>query len=154
MDTMQSVLSKVKHVGFVVEDLDASVRYFSQVFGIGPFKIIEPDVFKGPDYFEKIYRGRYEDFAFRFALAPLGNIEIEFIQPVKGKTVYDDFIKARGGGLHHVAFDVKDIDHVIKKLEKHGIRVVQSGKRAGMKWAYVEVDFMNGLILELMDRTA
>jgi hypothetical protein len=53
-----------------------------------------------------------------------------------------------------LACDVTNLDHVIERLKKHGVKVVMSGKRKGLSWAYVEVDFMNGLILELMDWTS
>ncbi len=153
MNGIESILPNVRHVGFIVGDLDAGVKYFSEVFRLGPFKIVESDFFKSSVYFEKKYRGHDEDFTYRIAFAPLGVIEIELIQPVSGKTVYDDFLKEKGGGLHHVAFDVTNLDDVLEQLNKHGIHVVMSGKREGLSWAYIEVDFMNGLIFELMERT-
>lgn len=148
---MDPILSKVRHVGFIVKDLDATVGYLSEALRLGPFKIVEPDFFDRADYFERKYKGEDEDFRFRIAFVSVGGLELEFIQPVKGRTIYVDFLKEKGGGLHHLAYDVKDLDDVLKQLNKHGVKVVMSGKRKGLSWAYVEVNFMNGLILELMD---
>ena len=53
MKVMRSFLSKFRHVGFVVEDLDATINNFSKLFGIGPFKIVEPHVFETSEYIEK-----------------------------------------------------------------------------------------------------
>ena len=145
-------LSKITHVGFVVKDLEATTSYFSEVFGIGPFKIVESNFLKDTGYFEKKYKGKDEDFMFRFGKASLGAIDVEIIQPLKGRSVYDDFIKERGGGLHHLAFEVENLDLIIRKLENYRVEVVQSGKRIGLSWAYVEVGFMNGLIIELMEK--
>jgi catechol 2,3-dioxygenase-like lactoylglutathione lyase family enzyme len=141
----------IVHVGFVVRDLDDVISFLSKIFGMGPFRIVEPDFFH--NYFEKKYKGQDEDFSFRFAVAPVGQIEVEVIQPIKGRTVYDDFLKKKGEGLHHVAFEVKNLDFIIRKLEQFGIKVVQSGKRLGLSWVYIELELINGLTIELIDRT-
>jgi len=141
---------KVKHIGLVVPDLNASMAAASQLLGLGAFRVIEPEAFEAPPYYEKKYRGSDEDFAFRCAYAPMGPLEIEFIQPVKGKTVYDDFLRETGGGLHHFAIEVQDLERELERMVAAGGAVIQSAKRTGLSWAYVELGSLNGLVLELI----
>ena len=144
---------KPRHIGMVVPDLDASIAAASRPLGLGPFRVIGPEAFQAPQYFEKKYRGVGEDFAFRCAHADLGASEIELIQPVKGRTVYEEFLRQHGEGLHRIAVEVVDLDATVAALEGEGGVVVQSGRRTGLQWAYVEIGALNGLIVELMQPT-
>ena len=151
MDMLQPFFSKVRHFGYIVRDLDATIDRYSKAFGVGPFRMLEPEYFQKIPYMEKKYRGQDEDFLFRCGLAPFGPIEIEFIQPLKGRTVYDEFLREKGGGLHHIAVDVPNLDRLLTTLADQGIKPAMSAKRPGLSWAYIEVGFLNGTIMELMD---
>jgi len=146
-------LDDVKHIGLVTRDLDACVAALSRVLGLGPFRFVEPEAFAAPRYYEKTYRGSEEDFALRVAFAPFGPLEIELIQPVRGRTVHADFLRNGDGGLHHLAVEVPDLRKATDALAAEGGVVIQSGKRAGLLWAYVEVKALSGLVLELMQPT-
>ncbi len=118
---------------------------FYEKMGIGPFKIFEPE------YHEKSYLGRTGNFRMKIAMAPFGPIEIELIEPLEGESVYNQFLEERGGGIHHVAFGVRDLDAVAKKFKALGVDVVMSGARKGARFAYLNAKQGN-LILELIER--
>ena len=80
----------------------------------------------------------------------------EWISPLKGPTVYEDFMRTHGEGVHHLAFDVKDMDRAIARWERTGFKISQSGawgdegKPGSGRFAYVDTDAHGGLSIELL----
>jgi methylmalonyl-CoA/ethylmalonyl-CoA epimerase len=140
-------LPAVSQIGMVMRDLQKAVDFHTQVLKIGPFKIFEPL------YTDQTYRGKPGNFLSRLAIASIGPIDIEFIQPLSGETVYAEFLKAHREGLHHVGFVIERLDERIGALKKIGIEVVQSGKRPGVAWAYIDTESLAGYMIELIERT-
>jgi methylmalonyl-CoA/ethylmalonyl-CoA epimerase len=141
-------LPPVSQVGMVVRDLSKAVDFYTRVLKIGPFKIFEPL------YTDQTYRGRPGNFLMRLAFAPIGPIDLEIIQPLRGATIYDDFLKAHGEGLHHLGFDTDRLAERIAALQKIGIGVLQSGKRPGASWAYFDTESLAGYPIELIERSS
>ena len=137
-------LSSLRHVGFVIRSMEEAIAFYEKM-GIGPFKIFEPE------YHEKSYLGRTGNFRMKVAIAPFGPIEIELIEPLAGESVYNQFLEERGGGIHHVAFDVSDLDGVVKKFKGIGVDVIMSGARKGLRFVYLNAK-QGDLILELIER--
>ena len=86
------------------------------------------------------YRGKEEHIRISQAFVQLGDVEVELIQPVEGNNAYQDFLDETGGGIHHVLFEVSDIDPVLHELAKSGVTVLQSGTgiRPGTRWALLD----------------
>ena len=63
----------------------------------------------------------------RLARGDMGGIGLELIQPLKGRSVYGEFLEKKGEGIHHLAFMVEDLDAEIADMEKRGFKVVQTG---------------------------
>ena len=84
----------------------------------------------------------------------LGDVEVELIQPLEGRSGYSDFLDQTGGGIHHVLFEVSDIDPVIQELAKSGVTVLQSGTgiRPGTRWVLLDTREMLGFYVELRHR--
>lgn len=137
-------LSSLRHVGFVVANLEETIAFY-QKMGIGTFKIFQPE------YYEKSYLGKQGNFTMKVAIASFGPIEIELIEPLGGESVYNHFLEERGGGIHHLAFDVPDLDGVAKKFKSLGVDVVMSGARKGLRFAYLNAK-QGALMLELIER--
>ena len=137
-------LSSLRHVGFAVLHLEESVAFYEKM-GIGPFRIFKPE------YHEKSYRDEKGDFEIKVAIASFGPIEIELIEPLRGATVYDDFLEKTGGGIHHVAFEVRNLDSLLREFRKLGVGVVMSGARKALRFVYLDAKQGN-LILELIEK--
>jgi len=82
-------------IGAVVRDLDQSVKVLSEVFGIGPWRIVSwpPE---GRTDMNRVYHGRPAEFTARMAFAELGSIELELIQPQAGESIWADFLTELG----------------------------------------------------------
>jgi catechol 2,3-dioxygenase-like lactoylglutathione lyase family enzyme len=144
-------LRRLVQIGIVVADRDQTTRLLTSLFGIGPFRLVEwPDRAESKYY----YRGAEEHIRIRQAFVQLGDVEVELIQPLEGRSGYSDFLDQTGGGIHHVLFEVSDIDPVIQELAKSGVTVLQSGTgiRPGTRWVLLDTREMLGFYVELRHR--
>jgi catechol 2,3-dioxygenase-like lactoylglutathione lyase family enzyme len=144
-------LKRLVQIGIVVADRDRTTQLLTSLFGMRPFRFVEwPDRAESKYY----YRGVEESVRIKQAFVQLGDVEVELIQPLEGRSGYKDFLDETGGGIHHVLFEVTDIDPVIQKLEKHGITVLQSGTgiRPGTRWALLDTKELLGFLVELRHR--
>ena len=82
----------------------------------------------------------------------MGGMGLELIQPLKGRSIYDEFLEEKGEGAHHVCYNVEDLDKEIADMAKAGFKVIQTGGIAGVKWAYFDTDRDGGIIIELGQR--
>ena len=102
---------KIVQIGIVVPDRKRSTELLTSLFGIGPFRFVEwPDRADAKYY----YRGTPESIRISQAFVQMGDVEVELIQPVEGCNAYKDFLDETGGGIHHVLFEVSDIDPVLQ----------------------------------------
>ena len=106
------MFSDFVQIGAVVEDIDRSIQALSDIFGIGPFRVImwPPE---DRDDIQREYYGEPAGFTARMAFAELGAIELELIQPISGRSIWSDFLKEHGEGIHHIRFNVPDADEVM-----------------------------------------
>jgi methylmalonyl-CoA/ethylmalonyl-CoA epimerase len=144
-------LRRLVQIGIVVPDRDQTTKLLTSLFGIGPFRLVEwPDRAESKYY----YRGVEQKIRLRQAFVQLGDVEVELIQPLEGHNAYRDFLDETGGGIHHVLFEVADIDPVLHALAKSGVTVLQSGTgiRPGTRWALLDTRALLGFLLELRHR--
>jgi len=139
-------LPDISQVGMVVKDMDKTIEYYEKVLGLGPF--VRPEI----SYIEKFYYGKPVDSTWIMGFCSLGPVELELIQPVIGPTVYHDFLKEKGEGIHHLGFDVKDMDEKIALCKKMGIQIIQSGRGSTSCFAYLDTVEIGGVIFELIQR--
>ncbi len=139
-------------IGVVVPDLDQATRLLTSLFGIGPFRFIEWPNRPDSKYF---FHGKEERIRIRQAFAQVGPLELELIQPLEGeRNAYRQFLDERGGGIHHVLFDVDDMDKVVQNLSPQNVEVLQAGTgiRPGTRWALLDTQALVGFLLELRQR--
>ncbi len=139
--------STIFQLGIVVKSIDETVKFYEEVFGIGPFEIREVNFPTATFYGEKAgYRGKR-------AFAKLGPITFELIELIEGKTIQEAFLKEKGEGLHHIGFAVADLKKIMKEAESQGLQVTQSFTREdGSGFAYIDSDRIGGVIFELIQR--
>jgi catechol 2,3-dioxygenase-like lactoylglutathione lyase family enzyme len=144
-------LPSVTQIGIVVPNLEETVTFYEERFFIGPFKWIAD--FQKLGYEETYYKGKPENFNSTFAFSSLGNIEIEIIQPLSGKSIYQDFLLAGRRGLHHLGFDVYgDFDQRVTAYTEMGFGVLMSGRGPNRAFAYLGTEEIGGVIFELIQR--
>ena len=139
--------ANVCQIAIVVKSIDETVKFYTEVFGIGPFEIREANFPTATYYGQKAgYRGKR-------AFAQLGPVTLELIELIDGKTVHEDFLREKGEGLHHIGFNVKDLDKCEEEARKAGLKIVQGFRREdGSGFAYVDSDRIGGAMFELIQR--
>ncbi len=151
MVSLKEMFSEFVQIGVVVEDLDRVTKMLSEAFGIGPFRTICWPPADRTDV-QKVYEGKPGNFTARMAFADLGPIELELIQPLEGQSIWADFLETHGEGIHHIRFNVPDLEPVVEHLARHGIKVAQmgSGLRPGTTWANFDTEDKIGFTIEVM----
>ncbi|MGM9662168.1 MAG: VOC family protein [Oscillospiraceae bacterium] len=132
-------------IGIVVRDIDRTLETLKAVFGW------EAYAFADTPEGEKLYYGEVEDFSVRMAFVRFEHIEIELLQPTRGRNVWQDYLDTHGEGLHHILFDVNDFERAKAALEAQGIMMVQTGPSArypGARWAYFDAMQQLGYYIE------
>ncbi len=140
------MFTKVIQIAFVVRDLDAAVGTYSKVYGIGPWKISEISSNTVEDLYKHDSR---TDFSYRVAMCDIGDLEWELVQPLDDGSIYSDFLKEKGPGLHHVAFATDDYDKAGDAMRSGGKRVLSSGNWDGLRFAHFDTEDDLGFVLEL-----
>jgi hypothetical protein len=108
---------------YVVRDLDAALRHWTDVMKVGPFVVIEDS--RGGR--EIVHRGKPTSVEFGVAFAYLGDVQIELIhQTNDAPSLYKEFLDDGREGLHHTAFWPADLDAACTHLELRGYTVATS----------------------------
>ena len=92
----------INQVAMVVEDLDKTVENYYKVFGIGPWHFY---TYERPLVKHMTYHGKDVDYSMRVALSYVGPMRVELIEMKRGDTVYADFVRDHGYGVHHFGLD-------------------------------------------------
>jgi catechol 2,3-dioxygenase-like lactoylglutathione lyase family enzyme len=124
-------------IAWVTKDLDATENALTALLGAKKW-IRVPDVHFGPD--TCTYRGRPADFVAHISFSYAGDTQLELIAPVRGESVYTEFLDRAGPGLHHICVEVDDVDQAVSAVSVH-TEVVQRGVMpGGMEFAYVTAE--------------
>jgi catechol 2,3-dioxygenase-like lactoylglutathione lyase family enzyme len=119
-------------IAWVTPDLDATEKALTTLLGAKKW-IRMAAVHFGPD--ACTYRGRPADFVADIALSYAGDTQLELIAPVRGVSIYTEFLDRAGPGLHHICVEVDDVE---RALAERNAEVVQRGLMpGGMEFAYV-----------------
>jgi len=140
---------KIDQIAIVVRNLEDSMEKITNILGIKPWKIY---TFAPPKLTETYVRGKPVEYGHKLALARLNNIELELIEPIKGESIYTEFLRSRGEGLHHVATFYDSYERGKRELslfEKHGIKVIQSGRYIDIRFYYLDTEELLGFIYEI-----
>jgi methylmalonyl-CoA/ethylmalonyl-CoA epimerase len=105
----------VDHIGLAVKDLDQSIEFYKQNFGITEWERI-------PMPERNMVMG----------VARMGDTLLELIQPTSDESAVSKFLKDKGPGVHHVAYRVDDIRASMQELQEKGLRLLDKEPRPGI----------------------
>ncbi len=103
---MKSIVKSVDRVAIAVRDLDKARDFFENVFGAH----FEPQ--------EDI-----KDMSFRYRPFTVGGFKMELLCPYDSSSVIARFLENRGEGVHHISFEVDDLDEAIAELKSKGVEI-------------------------------
>lgn len=126
---------RIDHVGIAVRDLEAAIETYSRVFGSAPARR------------ENVREQRVEVAAFE-----IGESSVELLQGTEVDSVISRFVDRHGEGLHHVCFEVEDVDAAAGRLESSGFEIVSAPSEGsgGTRVVFVHPRSAHGVLLELV----
>jgi len=126
---------KLEHIGIAVKDLENSNELFKKLFGKSHYKIESVDSEHVNTSFFKV-----------------GRTKIELLEATHPDSAIAKYLEKRGEGIHHIAFEVKDIYKEMKRLEKEGFRIINDKPKKGADnklVAFLHPKSANGVLIEL-----
>jgi len=110
------VLGRIDHIGVAVEDLDAALKLYA-------------DVLKMP----VVHRETVTEQGVEAVLLDVGENHVELLAPLGPDTPVGKFLAKKGPGLHHVAYQVSDIEATLAALKAAGTRLIDETPRIGIR---------------------
>ena len=129
--------SYIEHIGIAVTNLDNSIRFYEDVFGLKCFNIEEVQA-------QKV----------RTAFLMVGQTKIELLESTDPEGFIAKFIKKKGEGIHHIAFAVNNISEQLKHAEKKGVTLIDTKARKGAEGldvAFLHPKSTAGVLIELCE---
>jgi methylmalonyl-CoA/ethylmalonyl-CoA epimerase len=92
----------------------------------------------------------------RIAFLPIGDSEIELVQPTTDDSGLARYLEKRGPGMHHICLEVDDIDGMLAQLKAKGIQLINQEARVGSdgrRYAFIHPKSASGVMVELYELT-
>lgn len=129
-------------IGAVVRDIEETAAFLTSLWGVGPWETRELAYTK-----QTLIVG--EPFRIKVAYAKLGGVRLELIQPVEGKSIFSEFLSAKGEGLFNLNFHLSDYNGMISRMNEHGCEMVLGIVKA-KRYGYFQTK-PGGIIVELAE---
>jgi methylmalonyl-CoA/ethylmalonyl-CoA epimerase len=146
MEVLKMRDGDICQVAHVVKDLNATMKYLWEAFGIGPWDIF---YMAPPQLRESMVRGKPSDHTYLAACTTVGVIQLELMQPLTGRSIYDEFLEKKGEGLHHIKLFFHDCQKALVEYKKKGVNVIQSGKIEEDEFYYLDTEKNLGITYEI-----
>lgn len=128
---------KLDHIGIAVEDLDSAVKTYETL----GFAVESIDEVPG--------------FGVKVAFLPMASGNVELVQPVTDDSAMARFLQKKGGGIHHLCFEVIDIQFALRRLEEAGVELIDKVPRNGAhgtRVAFLHPKSTGGVLIELAEK--
>jgi len=133
------IFKRITQIGLVVKSVEATAKRCWEDFGIGPWTFYTFDPSKADSKVEDMMiRGKRVDHAMRMGHALIGDIDWEIIEPLDDKSLYAEYLKKQGEGIHHILFDVDNYDETKVHMTNKGYDEIVSGKWDGNPYSYFD----------------
>lgn len=145
---MSKFFGEIRQLGYVVKDIEAAMKYWSDTLGVGPW-FYNPKV----PIRNYSYNGESYEPHNSVALANSGFVQVELIQTRNDvPSMYRDFLQAGNTGLQHVAYWTTDYDADLERLLKQGFKPVMKGEVGeNGRFIYFDTEYHPGTVIELSE---
>lgn len=126
----------INHLGIATRNIDDGLRFWADALGL-----------------ESVHTEIVKDQKVRVAMLPIGESRIELLEPTSEDSPISKFLEKRGGGVHHVAVEVENIEAMLAILKEKGVRLIDETPRLGAEGclvAFIHPSSANGVLLELV----
>ena len=130
-------MKKLEHIGIAVKDLDKSNLLFARLFGKAHYKIEE-----------------VASEGVRTSFFEIGGVKIELLEATNDQSPIAKFIEKRGEGIHHLAFEVDDINQRIQTQYENGFELINKSPKDGAdnkRIVFMHPKTTNGVLIEMCE---
>ena len=131
------MFTRVDHIGIAVEELDAAIELHASTYGMAV-----------------AHREVVQDQGVEAVLLDVGENHVELLRPLADDTPVGRFLEKRGPGLHHVAYQVTDVEATLAQLRDQGVRLIDETPRTGIRGsrvAFLHPSASGGVLTELVE---
>lgn len=128
-------MERLEHIGIAVKSLEESNKLFARLLGVEHYKIEE-----------------VESEGVRTSFFKLGNVKIELLEATRPDSPIAKFIEKKGEGIHHLAFETRNVSDDLKRYEADGFSLINTTPKAGADnklIAFLHPRSTNGVLTEL-----
>ena len=132
------MIARIDHIGIAVQSINESLKFFEDALGI---KL---------DHIATEEGGRT-----KVAFMPVGSSDVELVEPQDAESGLGKFLAKRGEGIHHICFEVDDIQAALVRLKEHGAQLIDETPRtnsSGMRFAFIHPKSAHGVLIELYQK--
>ncbi len=132
-------IKRIDHIAIVVDDIDASLNFWEDGLGLDVSHMEEV-----PDQQSIV------------AFLPSGESEVELVEPTSDTSGVAKYLAKRGPGMHHICFEVDDIQATLARLKRHGVRLINEEPTigtGGKQIAFIHPKSACGVLVELYQLT-
>ena len=132
------MIKKIDHIAIAVKDLKREIEVYKNIPG---FEFAGTEIVSE----QKV----------TVAFFKVGDVFIELLEPLSEDSTINKFLEKRGGGLHHIAYEVDNIEKEIKSFDDKEIRMLDKEPRTGAhnaKIAFVHPKGFSGVLMELKEK--
>jgi methylmalonyl-CoA epimerase len=128
---------KIDHIGIVVRDIQQALRVYEAALGLQLMEVTE-----------------VPDQQVRVAFLPLGESNLELVQPTSDDTGIARYLAKRGEGIHHLCVEVDDIEDALAQIKDHDVPLIDETPRQGAhgRVAFLHPKGTHGVLIELVER--
>ena len=129
------MITRIDHIGIAVNSIEEALKVYRDALGL--------EVTHVTDEVEQ---------RVKVAFLPRGDSEIELLEPYPGEGPVRKFMEKRGEGIHHVCFEVDDIEAALAQLAQQGVQLIDETPRLnsrGQKIAFIHPKGAHGVLIEL-----
>lgn len=127
---------KINHICLAVEDIDTALAFWQDALGLRM------------DHIEDVPSQQA-----RVAFLPVGESEVELVQPTSQESGLAKFLDKKGAGMHHLCLEVEDIESLLMQLKNKGIRLIDETPHElnGRRMAFIHPKSTGGVLVELYE---
>jgi methylmalonyl-CoA/ethylmalonyl-CoA epimerase len=129
-------VKKINHIAIAVDNIEAMLPFWQEALGLSV------------DHIEEVPSQKA-----RVAFLPVGDGEVELVQPTDPATGMAKFLKEKGPGMHHLCLEVENIDQALEELKAKGVGLINEAAQIlpGRKMAFVHPKSTGGVLVELYE---
>jgi methylmalonyl-CoA/ethylmalonyl-CoA epimerase len=130
-------IKRIDHIAIVIDDMESALGFWRDTLGL-PLEHIE-DV---PDQKSLV------------AFMPAGGSEVELVKPTTDDSGVARFLQKRGPGIHHICFEVEDIDAALSEMKGKDVKLINETPlegSGGKRLAFIHPSSANGVLVELYE---